>query len=104
MSSPLPGNASMGYSIGSLIRARLYLGGGTLPPANLTGKRLIEELSFPAGPRRLWFAVLSPTSGTRRQRRQGRTNIPGAMLRRYSTKIFFWKFDKYETETADGET
>jgi antirestriction protein ArdC len=77
-----------------------YLGasrGETLPPANLVSKKPYRGINF--------FLLTLAGYGSQYWLIYPQAQALGGNVRKgeHGTKIVFWKFDKYETETADGE-
>jgi antirestriction protein ArdC len=70
----------------------------TLPPANLVSKRTYRGINF--------FLLSLAGYGSQYWLTYRQAQTLGGNVRKgeHGTKIVFWKFDKYETETADGET
>jgi antirestriction protein ArdC len=70
----------------------------TLPPANLVSKRTYRGINF--------FLLALAGYGSQYWLTYRQAQALGGNVRKgeHGTKIVFWKFDKYETETADGET
>ena len=70
----------------------------TLPPANLISKRHYRGVNF--------FLLSLAGYGSQYWLTYRQAQSLGGNVRKgeHGTKIVFWKFDKYETETADGET
>jgi antirestriction protein ArdC len=70
----------------------------TLPPANLVSKKPYRGINV--------FLLVLAGYGSRYWLTYRQAQALGGNIRRgeHGTKIVFWKFDKYETETADGET
>jgi antirestriction protein ArdC len=70
----------------------------TLPPANLISKKHYRGINF--------FLLSLAGYGSQYWLTYRQAQALGGNVRKgeRGTKIVFWKFDKYETETADGET
>jgi antirestriction protein ArdC len=70
----------------------------TLPPANLVSKKHYRGINF--------FLLSLAGYGSQYWLTYRQAQALGGNVRKgeHGTKIVFWKFDKYETETADGET
>jgi antirestriction protein ArdC len=70
----------------------------TLPPANLISKKQYRGINT--------FLLALAGYGSQYWLTYRQAQALGGNVRRgeRGTKIVFWKFDKYETETADGET
>jgi antirestriction protein ArdC len=70
----------------------------TLPPANLISKKTYRGINF--------FLLSLAGYGSQYWLTYRQAQALGGNVRKgeHGTKIVFWKFDKYETETADGET
>jgi antirestriction protein ArdC len=70
----------------------------TLPPANLVSKKPYRGINF--------FLLSLAGYGSQYWLTYRQAQALGGNVRKgeHGTKIVFWKFDKYETETADGET
>jgi antirestriction protein ArdC len=68
-----------------------------LPPANLVSKKTYRGINF--------FLLSLAGYGSQYWLTYRQTQALGGNVRKgkHGTKIVFWKFDKYETETADGE-
>jgi antirestriction protein ArdC len=69
-----------------------------LPPANLISKKHYRGINF--------FLLSLAGYGSQYWLTYRQAQSLGGNVRKgeHGTKIVFWKFDKYETETADGET
>jgi antirestriction protein ArdC len=69
----------------------------TLPPANLVSKKHYRGINF--------FLLALAGYGSQFWLTYRQALALGGNVRKgeHGTKIVFWKFDKYETETADGE-
>jgi antirestriction protein ArdC len=69
-----------------------------LPPANLVSKKPYRGINF--------FLLSLAGYGSQYWLTYRQAQALGGNVRKgeHGTKIVFWKFDKYETETADGET
>jgi len=70
----------------------------TLPPANLISKKPYRGINF--------FLLSLAGYGSQYWLTYRQAQALGGNVRKgeHGTKIVFWKFDKYETQTADGET
>lgn len=70
----------------------------TLPPANLVSKKPYRGINV--------FLLALQGYGSQYWLTYRQAQALGGNIRRgeHGTKIVFWKFDSYETETADGET
>src|SRR5713226_7870554 len=70
----------------------------TLPPANLISKKPYRGINV--------FLLALVGYGSQYWLTYRQAQALGGNVRRgeHGTKIVFWKFDKYETETADGDT
>jgi len=70
----------------------------TLPPANLVSKKPYRGINV--------FLLALQGYGSQYWLTFNQAKQLGGNVRRgeHGTKIVFWKFDRYETETADGET
>ena len=70
----------------------------TLPPANLVSKKPYRGINV--------FLLALAGYGSQYWLTYRQALALGGNVRKgeHGTKIVFWKFDKYETETADGET
>jgi antirestriction protein ArdC len=70
----------------------------TLPPANLVSKKPYRGINT--------FLLTLAGYGSQYWVTYRQAQALGGNIRRgeHGTKIVFWKFDKYETETVDGET
>src|SRR6201987_1671271 len=70
----------------------------TLPPANLVSKKPYRGINT--------FLLALAGYGSQYWLTYRQAQALGGNVRKgeHGTKIVFWKFDKYETETADGET
>ena len=70
----------------------------TLPPANLISKKTYRGINF--------FLLSLAGFGSQYWLTYRQAQALGGNVRKgeHGTKIVFWKFDKYETETANGET
>jgi len=70
----------------------------TLPPANLISKKPYRGINV--------FLLALAGYGSQHWLTFNQAKQLGGNVRRgeHGTKIVFWKFDKFETETADGET
>jgi antirestriction protein ArdC len=70
----------------------------TLPPANLISKKPYRGINV--------FLLALAGYGSQHWLTYRQAQALGGNVRKgeHGTKIVFWKFDKYETETADGET
>ena len=70
----------------------------TLPPANLISKKPYRGINV--------FLLALAGYGSQYWLTFNQANQLGGNIRKgeHGTKIVFWKFDKFETETADGET
>jgi len=70
----------------------------TLPPANLVSKKPYRGINT--------FLLALAEFGSQYWLTYRQAQALGGNIRRgeHGTKIVFWKFDKYETETVDGET
>src|SRR5580765_764687 len=70
----------------------------TLPPANLISKKPYRGINL--------FLLSLAGYGSQYWLTYRQAQALGGNVRNgeHGTKIVFWKFDKYETETADGET
>jgi antirestriction protein ArdC len=70
----------------------------TLPPANLVSKKTYRGINF--------FLLSLAGYGSQYWLTYRQAQALGGNVRKgeHGTKIVFWKFDKYETEAADGET
>jgi antirestriction protein ArdC len=70
----------------------------TLPPANLISKKTYRGINF--------FLLSLAGYGSQYWLTYRQAQALGGNVRKgeHGTKIVFWKFDKYETETPDGET
>jgi antirestriction protein ArdC len=70
----------------------------TLPPANLISKKPYRGINV--------FLLALAGYGSQYWLTYRQAQALGGNVRRgeHGTKIVFWKFDKFETETADGET
>src|SRR5215472_10058491 len=70
----------------------------TLPPANLISKKPYRGINV--------FLLALQGYGSQYWLTYRQAQALGGNVRRgeHGTKIVFWKFDRYETETADGET
>ena len=70
----------------------------TLPPANLVSKKPYRGINT--------FLLALAGYGSQYWFTYRQAQALGGNVRRgeHGTKIVFWKFNKYETETADGET
>jgi antirestriction protein ArdC len=70
----------------------------SLPPANLVSKKTYRGINF--------FLLSLAGYGSQYWLTFRQAQALGGNVRKgeHGTKIVFWKFDKYETETADGET
>lgn len=70
----------------------------TLPPANLISKKPYRGINL--------FLLALRGYGSQYWLTFNQAKQLGGNVRRgeHGTKIVFWKFDRYETETADGET
>jgi len=69
----------------------------TLPPANLISKKPYRGINL--------FLLALAGYGSQYWLTYRQAQALGGNVRKgeHGTKIVFWKFDKYETETADGE-
>jgi antirestriction protein ArdC len=69
----------------------------TLPPANLVSKKPYRGINV--------FLLALTGDGSQYWLTYRQAQALGGNVRKgeHGTKIVFWKFDKYETETADGE-
>src|SRR6266849_6724597 len=70
----------------------------TLPPANLISKKPYRGINV--------FLLALTGYGSQYWLTYRQAHALGGNVRKgeHGTKIVFWKFDRYETETADGET
>jgi antirestriction protein ArdC len=70
----------------------------TLPPANLISKKPYRGINV--------FLLALARYGSQYWLTYRQAQALGGNVRKgeHGTKIVFWKFDQYETETADGET
>src|SRR5216683_3605873 len=70
----------------------------TLPPANLISKKPYRGINV--------FLLALAGYGSQYWLTYRQAQALGGNIRKgeHGTKIVFWKFDRYETETADGDT
>ena len=70
----------------------------TLPPANLITKKPYRGINV--------FLLALASYGSQFWLTYRQAQAPGGNVRKgeHGAKIVFWKFDKYETETPDGES